>query len=188
MLQSGLAIENARSVYLACLGENADCYLRNIDLGIIGYFALTCMFRFACINVVSLKQNEGSIMTYTPEQVGQLMRYSHCFSLAEAAQKAGMSVATAKKYIKAGGEIRKPPDRTRADQGAFTEVWDSIEERLGQEPGLRATEILAWLIEEHPEEFHRGQLRTLQRLVRDWLCLYGPEKEVFFEQTDGSVI
>ena len=43
-----------------------------------------------------------------------------------------------------------------------------------------------WVLEElrtrHPEQFHAGQARTLQRRFRDWRALHGPEPEVFFEQ------
>jgi hypothetical protein len=127
-------------------------------------------------------------MTSTPEQVRELMRNSHCFSVAEAAKKAGMSVGTAKKYIRAGGMIHKPAIKMRTGQGVFTEWWPAIVERLQDEPPARATEILEWLIKYDPEKYHQGQLRTLQRHVRDWQCLYGPDKEVFFMQTDGTVI
>ena len=127
-------------------------------------------------------------MVCTPEQVRELMRQSHFHSVSEAAQKAGMSVGTAKKYIKAGGRITKPPSRMRTDQGVFTAVWPLIEWKLGIKPNMQVSRLLDWLIVEYPGKFHHGQLRTLQRHVRDWLCLYGPDKEVFFLQTDGTVI
>lgn len=47
---------------------------------------------------------------------------------------------------------------------------------------LEATTILAELERRHPGEFQRGQLRTLQRRLRQWRALNGPEKEVFFPQ------
>ena len=34
----------------------------------------------------------------------------------------------------------------------------------------------------HPGRFQAGQLRTLQRRVRDWRVQYGPDREVYFEQ------
>jgi hypothetical protein len=37
-------------------------------------------------------------------------------------------------------------------------------------------------MERHRGRFEPGQLRTLQRRVRDWRAMHGPPKEVFFEQ------
>lgn len=47
---------------------------------------------------------------------------------------------------------------------------------------LEATTILEVLKKEGEEKFDDGQVRTLQRRIRDWRALHGPEKEVFFEQ------
>ncbi len=47
---------------------------------------------------------------------------------------------------------------------------------------LEATTILEELERRWPGRFRRGQLRTLQRRIRDWRALYGPGKEVYFEQ------
>jgi hypothetical protein len=47
---------------------------------------------------------------------------------------------------------------------------------------LEATTILSLLEERQPGCFQAGQLRTLQRRMRDWRALHGPEREVFFEQ------
>jgi len=47
---------------------------------------------------------------------------------------------------------------------------------------LEATTLLAELNRQHPGQFSEGQLRTLQRRVRQWRALSGPNKEVFFPQ------
>ena len=47
---------------------------------------------------------------------------------------------------------------------------------------LEATTILAELQRRHPGEFFHGQVRTLQRRLRQWRALNGPEKEVYFPQ------
>ena len=39
-----------------------------------------------------------------------------------------------------------------------------------------------WLDERHPGRFNASHLRTLQRRIRDWRALNGPEREVYFEQ------
>jgi hypothetical protein len=73
--------------------------------------------------------------------------------------------------------------RTRADP--FADVWaKEIEPLLGRDTGgaLEATTVLEWLEERHPGRFGQAQLRTLQRRLRDWRALHGPEQEVFFPQ------
>jgi hypothetical protein len=47
---------------------------------------------------------------------------------------------------------------------------------------LEATTLLSELNRGHPGRFGVRQLRTLQRRVRQWRALNGPEKEVFFPQ------
>ena len=54
--------------------------------------------------------------------------------------------------------------------------------RSDVEGALKATTILEWLDERHPGRFSLSQLRTLQRRLRDWRALSGPDREVFFEQ------
>ena len=54
--------------------------------------------------------------------------------------------------------------------------------RSDVEGALQATTILEWLDERHPGRFSVSQLRTLQRRLRDWRALSGPDREVFFEQ------
>ena len=73
--------------------------------------------------------------------------------------------------------------RTRPDP--FAGVWD--EEivpllKADVEGILTAPTILEWLDERHPGSFGRSHLRTLQRRMRDWRALNGPDREVYFEQ------
>ena len=105
-----------------------------------------------------------------------------------AAAAAGMSERAARDW-KAGplpSECKPSRTwRTRADP--FAVVW---EERitplliLDKEGVLDATTILEALNEGKPrsEQFAEGQVRTLQRRLREWRALHGPEKEVFFQQ------
>jgi hypothetical protein len=48
---------------------------------------------------------------------------------------------------------------------------------------LQALTLFEELCARHPGQFVPGQLRTLQRRMRDWRALHGPDQEVFFEQT-----
>jgi len=73
--------------------------------------------------------------------------------------------------------------RTRKDP--FAEIFESELVPLLAEDSkgvLEATTLLAELNRRHPGQFSKGQLRTLQRRVRQWRALSGPDKEVFFPQ------
>ena len=50
---------------------------------------------------------------------------------------------------------------------------------LRREPRLKPTTLFEYLQAEHPDEYPRV-LRTLQRRVREWKALHGPEPEVMF--------
>lgn len=81
-------------------------------------------------------------------------------------------------------EAKKPRDwRTRPDP--FDAVWASEVEPMlaGDKEGrLEAKTIFEELCRKHPGKFDPGQLRTLQRRVRDWRAHHGPGKEVYFPQ------
>ena len=56
--------------------------------------------------------------------------------------------------------------RTRADP--FEAVWSQAQKWLEQEPDITGKALFDRLRAKHPGEFAPGQLRTLQRRVRDW--------------------
>ena len=73
--------------------------------------------------------------------------------------------------------------RTRPDP--FAGVWaEEVEPLLEADVDriLAAPTVLEWLDERHPGRFNASHLRTLQRRIRDWRALNGPEREVYFEQ------
>lgn len=101
-----------------------------------------------------------------------------------AAAKTAMSERTARKYRKAG---RLPRDlardhdwRTRPDP--FEGVWAEVQALLEGAPGLQSKTVFEEIQRLHPGRFPAGQLRTLQRRIRDWRARGGPEKEIFFSQ------
>lgn len=101
-----------------------------------------------------------------------------------AAAKAGMDPKTARKYLR---QEKLPSEskadrvwRTRADP--FAAVWDEVREQVAASPGLEAKTIFAALQRKHPGMFADGQLRTLQRRLKQWRAVEGPEREVFFAQ------
>ena len=101
-----------------------------------------------------------------------------------AAAKAGMDAKTARKYLRdrrLPSEMKQKHDwRTRPDP--FAEVWDEVRERLEIEPGLQAKTLFEHIQEREPGRFTDGQLRTLQRRIKQWRATEGPAKEVFFAQ------
>ncbi len=101
-----------------------------------------------------------------------------------ASAKAGMSERTARKYVKLG----KLPSQTkvvrtwRTRKNPFSRDWDWIEEQLKSSPGLEAKTLFVALQSQYPGRYSDGQLRTLQRQIKAWRALSGPDKEVFFPQ------
>ena len=121
----------------------------------------------------------------TDQQARKLMKLVKTeTTLSVAAGKAGMCEQTARKYLRSGklpSESAKPHDwRTRADP--FSKVWDEVKGQLEVNPGLEAKTLFEDLQRRSPGEFSDGQLRTLQRRMKTWRALEGPEHEVFFAQ------
>ncbi len=121
----------------------------------------------------------------TDQQVRLLMKEIEAQTpLTTAAAKAGMSAPTARKWRdreqlpSASGKTHDW--RTRADPlAALQGEW---EELLELDPGLQAKALCEELQRRHPGQLQAGQLRTLQRRVRQWRASQGPGQEVYFEQ------
>jgi hypothetical protein len=103
-----------------------------------------------------------------------------------AAAAAGMSVRSARQWQSGPypSQAQRPHGwRTRRDP--FAEVFDREiapllvldERRL-----LEARTLLGELERRHPGCFSTRHLRTLQRRLREWRALHGPEQEVYFPQ------
>jgi len=101
-----------------------------------------------------------------------------------AAMRAGMDRKTGRKYVKAGklpSEMKQSRTwKTRANP--FEEDWPKLLQLLENAPELEAKTLFEWLQGESPGRYQEGQLRTLQRRVREWRAISGPPKEVFFAQ------
>lgn len=104
--------------------------------------------------------------------------------LDRAAVVAEMSLPTARKYFRGGrmpSEMIEP--RTwRTRENPFEDLWSEIEATLRQEPRLQAKTIFEELQANHPGRFQDGQLRTLQRQIRQWRASDGPDRETYFPQ------
>lgn len=126
-------------------------------------------------------------MTCTNEQLRILMKYALTHPQDVAAAKAGMSLSTAKRYLRMRSGKRKnaekSPRKWRTREDPFREVWPTLNEMLERDAGLEAKTLMDWLLAQYPGKFDAGQERTLRRRVHDWRVLQGPErKEVMFPQ------
>jgi len=104
---------------------------------------------------------------------------------ATAAVKAGMDVKTARKYLTSGTlpSQCKVTHNWRTRQDPFKKVWLEIKDMVSANPGLEAKTVFEYLKLKYPNEYDDGQLRTLQRRIKQWRAQEGPSKEVFFPQT-----
>jgi hypothetical protein len=103
-----------------------------------------------------------------------------------AAMRVDMDRKTARKYrdqAKLPSERETWPRAWRTREDPFAEVWEEVREQLEQSPGIQPKTLFEWLQRRYPGRFDDGQLRTLQRRVRQWEAMSGPPKEVFFAQT-----
>jgi Mu transposase-like protein len=121
----------------------------------------------------------------TDNQVRRLRKLSNTEQNQEiAAAKAGMDPKTARKYLAVS---RLPSEmnrercwRTRPDP--FQEVWELVRQQIEESPGLEAKTLFEWLQREYPGRYADGQIRTLQRRIKQWRAVEGPAQEVYFSQ------
>ena len=102
------------------------------------------------------------------------------------AAAAGMGARSARRWQRGPLPSEKKKERSwRTHPDVFAGVWDEEIVPLlhGDLRGkLQATAVLEWLDERYPGRFSTSHLRTLQRRIRDWRALHGPDREVYFEQ------
>ena len=100
-----------------------------------------------------------------------------------AGAKAGFSTATAYRFEKdprLPSQKKTRRERRRADP--LAEVWDSeVVPLLKDAPGLRPIAIFEELCRRHPD-LSAGTRRTLERRIRGWRAVNGPDREVIFRQ------
>lgn len=97
-----------------------------------------------------------------------------------AAAQAGFCERSARNIFK--NSIKKERDwRTR--ENPFQSIWESdLVPLLEENPKLQAKTLLYWLQEKYSGEYPDSKLRTLERRVKEWKIVYGPEKEIIFRQ------
>ena len=127
----------------------------------------------------------GGVRSVTNAQVRRLMEeVSKHGKVGLASMRAGMDRKTGRKYVEAGqmpSEMATARDwRTREDP--FAEHWTYVEALLKETPGLEAKTLFELLVEKHPGRYEPGQVRTLQRRIKQWRAERGPDKEVVLGQ------
>lgn len=105
---------------------------------------------------------------------------------ATAAAMAGISVATGRRIER---DPRPPSSRkavreyrTRSDP--LEGIWnEDVVPMLEAAPALRPITILHELARRHPERIDHAIRRTLERRIRTWRAMHGPDREAMFPQT-----
>lgn len=99
------------------------------------------------------------------------------------AAKSGFSTSTGYRTDKdrrLPSQKKVPRDRRRPDP--LIAVWDSeIVPMMKSTPGLRPVAIFGEMLKRHPE-LGDGVRRTMERRIRSWLAIHGPDQEVIFRQ------
>jgi hypothetical protein len=120
----------------------------------------------------------------TDHQVQKYKQHHLKLSQVAAAAKAGISDRSARRIEQSDALPSQREERawrTRADP--LTAVWDSeVVALLEADAALNAVTLLEELQRRYPGEYGTAVLRTLQRRVRQWRAVHGPEREVFFAQ------
>ena len=111
------------------------------------------------------------------------MSFRKTHDTAVAAAKAGFSTATGYRIEndpRLPSQKKAPRGRRRPDP--LAEVWDGeIVPILKAAPGIRAIAVFEEIRRRHPE-IGPGIRRTLERRMRRWRALAGPEQDVIFRQ------
>lgn len=100
-----------------------------------------------------------------------------------AAAKAGISERSGRRIESGQHSTNRTPRqyRTRKDplDGKFEAVLQPL---LEKNPALLPVTLFEHLQDRFPDEILSCHLRTIQRRVKSWRALYGPDKEVMFQQ------
>jgi hypothetical protein len=111
------------------------------------------------------------------------MKYRNSNPACVAGAKAGFSPATAYRLDKdprLPSHQQTPRGRRRADP--LADVWEGeVVAMLEAAPGVRPVAIFEELCRRHPD-LGAGTRRTLERRIRSWRAVNGPDREVIFRQ------
>jgi hypothetical protein len=120
----------------------------------------------------------------TDHQVIKYKQLRQRLSQEAAAARVGISERTARRIERLERlPSQRGPRKWRTRPDPLAAVWDcEVLPMLRTAPGLTAVTILEELQRRFPGDYPNTVLRTLQRRMRRWRALEGPECEVFFAQ------
>lgn len=119
----------------------------------------------------------------TDRQVSLYMKNRQTNTPAVAAAKAGFSTSTAYRIE----QDPRPPSQKIAPRGRrrpdpLAGIWDSeVVPMLKAAPGLRSIAVFAEMRRRHPDLSEKVR-RTLERRIRAWRAVNGPDQDVIFRQ------
>ena len=119
----------------------------------------------------------------TDQQARLYMHHRRTHTRQLAAARAGIAPSTGARLDadpRLPSQRQAPRGRRRPDPLAT--IWDDeIVPMLQSAPGLRRVAVFEEMLRRHPD-LAPGVRRTLERRVRHWQALHGPEREVIFRQ------
>ena len=123
----------------------------------------------------------GIWITQQQEKLYMKLRKEHTQIVSAA--KAGISERSGRNIEKAKSVPRKRNARGRTRPDPLVDVWDNrLVTLLEETPYLSALTLLEYLQEHFPGQYPDNILRTMQRRVKLWRALHGPNKDVIFRQ------
>lgn len=106
-------------------------------------------------------------------------------SQVEAAAKAGLSERTGRRIDTQQHSANQSHSSSRAystRQDPLMAVWkNELKPMLEQQSGLLPITLFEHLQDKYPGQYDKTH-RTLQRRIKQWQALYGPDQEVIFRQ------
>ena len=102
-----------------------------------------------------------------------------------AAARAGFSERTARRFdTDSTLPSQRQPKRGRTVADPLDGVWETLLlPILEQDSSVQAITLLRHLQQQQPEDFQDDRIRrTLERRVRNWRALHGPERDIIFRQ------
>ena len=120
----------------------------------------------------------------TDHQVNQYKQHRNTLTQVAAAAKAAISERSARRIERSDTlPSMRPAREWRTRQDPLATTWDAeVVPLLRADAQLNAVTLLEELQRRHPGQYDRGVLRTLQRRMRQWCAVHGPEREVYFAQ------
>lgn len=123
----------------------------------------------------------GSRITRKQEELYMKGRQKGLSQVASAA-RGGISIRSGRRIE--NGQRSQPKERhwrTRSDP--LEAVWQSeLVPLLEREPDLTGLTLFEYLEDTFPDQYEQSILRTLQRRVKHWRAVHGPEKGIIFRQ------